>query len=62
MIMKTLFTYILTLFTILVMGQQTPAPKQTKTIAIVGAKAHVGNGSVVNNSIIILKDGKISRP
>ncbi|MFH4967395.1 amidohydrolase family protein [Gaetbulibacter sp. M240] len=57
--MKTLFTYIFTLFTILVMAQQTPAPKQTKTIAIVGATTHVGNGSVVNNSIIILKDGKI---
>ncbi|MFH6771545.1 amidohydrolase family protein [Gaetbulibacter aestuarii] len=57
--MKTLFNYILMLCTIVSMAQQTPAPKQTKTIAIVGATAHIGNGSVINNSIIILKDGKI---
>lgn len=40
-------------------AQQTPAPKQTKDIAIVGATAHIGNGKVIENSIIIIKDGKL---
>ncbi len=40
-------------------AQQTPAPKQTKDIAIVGATAHVGNGEVIENSIIIFGNGKI---
>lgn len=40
-------------------GQQTPAPKQSKTIAIVGGRAHIGNGKVIENSFISLKDGKI---
>ena len=40
-------------------AQQTPAPKQTKTIAILGATAHLGNGSEIENSIIIIKDGNI---
>lgn len=40
-------------------AQQTPAPKQSKTIAIVGATAHIGNGNVINNSIVIMEDGKL---
>ena len=40
-------------------AQQTPAPKQTKTIAIVGATAHIGNGTVINNSIIVIENGKL---
>lgn len=40
-------------------SQQTPAPKQTKTIAIMGATAHIGNGNTIENSLIIFKDGKI---
>ncbi|MEM5566073.1 amidohydrolase family protein [Psychroserpens sp. AS72] len=42
------------------MAQQTPAPKQSKTIAITGATAHIGNGKVVENSIIIFEDGKLT--
>lgn len=38
-------------------AQQTPAPKQNKTIAITGATAHLGNGSEIVNSLIIFKDG-----
>ncbi|MGJ8592658.1 MAG: amidohydrolase family protein [Aquaticitalea sp.] len=41
------------------LAQQTPAPKQNKTIAIVGATAHIGNGNQIKSSLIILKDGKI---
>ena len=41
-------------------AQQTPAPKQTEAITIIGATAHIGNGNVIVNSIIILEDGKIT--
>ncbi len=40
-------------------GQQTPAPKQTNSIAILGGRAHIGNGKVIENSYILLEDGKI---
>ncbi|MCB0447857.1 MAG: amidohydrolase, partial [Gelidibacter sp.] len=40
-------------------AQQTPAAKQTKDIAITGATAHIGNGTVIEHSLIILKEGKI---
>ncbi len=40
-------------------AQQTPASTQTKDIAIVGATAHIGNGTVVENSIIVMSKGKI---
>jgi imidazolonepropionase-like amidohydrolase len=41
-------------------AQQTPALKQSKTILILGAKAHLGNGQVIENSLISIKEGKIS--
>ena len=41
-------------------AQQTPALKQSKTILILGAKAHLGNGQVIQNSLISIKEGKIS--
>jgi len=41
-------------------AQQTPAPKQTKDFAIVGATAHIGNGTVIENSVIVVSNGKIS--
>ena len=40
-------------------AQQTPAPKQTKAFTIVGATAHIGNGKVIENSLIIFRDGKL---
>ena len=53
------------IFVLLVFGssigfaQQTPAPEQSEAITIVGATAHIGNGEVIENSIIVMKDGKI---
>ncbi|OZV70063.1 amidohydrolase family protein [Winogradskyella aurantia] len=41
-------------------AQQTPAPEQTKDFAIIGATAHIGNGTVIENSIIVVSNGKIS--
>jgi imidazolonepropionase-like amidohydrolase len=36
-----------------------PAPAQSKTIVIQGGTIHVGNGTVINNGTIALKNGKI---
>lgn len=61
--MKHFNIYIL--FIALFMGsfsfaQQTPGSKQTKPIAIVGATAHIGNGQVIENSVIVFENGKIT--
>lgn len=40
-------------------AQQTPASKQQKSILILNAKAHLGNGTVLENSAIGFKNGKI---
>lgn len=47
------------LVTSIINGQQTPASKQSKMIAIVGATAHIGNGNIIENSIITFENGKI---
>ena len=39
-------------------AQQTPALKQNKSILILGAKAHLGNGTVIENSLVSLVNGK----
>ncbi len=57
--MKTL-TYIFALTTLISFAQQTPAPKQTKSILIIGGTAHLGNGKVQENSLISIVDGKIA--
>ncbi len=41
-------------------AQQTPANKQSKPIAIMGATAHIGNGDVIENSVITFSEGKIT--
>ncbi|HET8753644.1 MAG TPA: amidohydrolase family protein [Salinimicrobium sp.] len=38
-------------------AQQVPAPEQTEAVTIVGATAHIGNGEVIENSLIIFEDG-----
>lgn len=47
----------LLLLTLSVYAQQTPAAQQQQTIAINGATAHLGNGEIIENSLIIFKDG-----
>lgn len=42
-------------------AQQTPAPKQSEAISIVGATAHIGNGEVIENAVIVFENGKITR-
>lgn len=51
---------LLLLINCLAFAQQTPASKQTKTILILGAKAHLGNGEVIENSLISIVNGKIA--
>jgi imidazolonepropionase-like amidohydrolase len=57
--------FFLSLIFILVAGHgkaqfnSTPASKQSKSILILNAKAHVGNGEVVENCALGMKDGKI---
>ncbi|APY00808.1 amidohydrolase family protein [Lacinutrix venerupis] len=48
------------LFSVVLIAQQTPAPKQTTAISIEGATAHLGNGNVIKNSLIMFNNGKIT--
>lgn len=41
-------------------AQQIPAPKQSKSVLILNATAHLGNGKVIENSAIGFKDGKLT--
>lgn len=41
-------------------AQQTPAPKQKQAFSIEGATAHLGNGKVIENSLIMFDKGKIT--
>jgi hypothetical protein len=41
-------------------AQHAPADKQTKSILIMNATAHLGNGQVIQNSAIGFKDGKLT--
>ena len=47
------------IFLNLVFSQQTPAPAQDKSVLIYGGITHVGNGELINNSVIGFTDGKI---
>jgi len=58
--MKYILNLILVLFCFQLTGQQTPAAKQKEMIAIVGATAHIGNGKVIKNSVLVFEDGIIT--
>lgn len=45
---------------VIAFAQQTPASKQTEAITIMGATAHIGDGNVIENSIIVIENGKIT--
>lgn len=42
------------------MTQQTPAKPQSETVVIEGATAHLGNGEVIENSLIMFENGKLT--
>lgn len=59
--MKTKHIFFPFLFlTFITWAQQTPAPKQTKRVAIMGATAHIGNGSVIDTSLIVFEEGVLT--
>ena len=62
--MKQLFRFLFGLFLIVGLelhAQQvpTPAPAQTKSVLILNATAHIGNGQVMENCALGFRDGKI---
>ena len=59
--MKNIFILLLVFcLSIITRAQQTPAPKQSKSVLILNGTAHIGNGTVLENSAIGFKDGKIT--
>ncbi|MCB4808758.1 amidohydrolase family protein [Tamlana sp. 62-3] len=58
--MKKTITLLYTLCCLVSFAQQTPAPEQTKAITIEGATAHIGNGEVIENALIMFEGGKIT--
>ncbi len=56
-IFKNITTLVFISFSLFVFAQQTPAPLQNKIITISGATAHIGNGSIIKNSIITFENG-----
>jgi imidazolonepropionase-like amidohydrolase len=57
---KIIFSILFFFLLIKIEAQQTPAEAQTKAISIEGATAHLGNGKVIENSLIMFNDGKIT--
>lgn len=59
--MKKIIYSLLFLFLVAnINAQQTPADAQTKAISIEGATAHLGNGKVIENALVMFTDGKIT--
>ena len=54
---KNIITLVIMSFNLVVFAQQTPAPIQNETITISGATAHIGNGTIIENSIITFENG-----
>jgi imidazolonepropionase-like amidohydrolase len=61
--MKKLLLAIFLISSIELSAQETvyPAPKQTGVTVITNATVHVGNGTVINNASIEIRDGKITQ-
>ena len=54
---KNIISLVIMSFNLVVFAQQTPAPIQNEIIIISGATAHIGNGTIIKNSIIIFENG-----
>jgi imidazolonepropionase-like amidohydrolase len=57
---KNIIFVLLALVSITTKAQQIPAPKQSKSILILNATAHLGNGKIIENSAIGFQDGKLT--
>jgi imidazolonepropionase-like amidohydrolase len=59
--MKKIYIIIVALgLSVNTIAQQTPTAKQSKSVLIMNATAHLGNGKVIENAMIGFKDGKLS--
>ncbi|MBN9351227.1 MAG: amidohydrolase family protein [Chitinophagaceae bacterium] len=62
--MKNIFLSIITLFTVTTVFSQPdiyPAPENKETILIKNATIHVGNGTIINNGSILIRNSKIEK-
>jgi len=58
--MKNIFLFICCFCSfVFAQAQQTPAPAQSKAMAVRGGTIHVGNGKVIQNGLIIFENGKL---
>lgn len=57
---KTIYSLLFFFLVGNLLAQQTPADKQTAPFSIEGATAHLGNGTIIENSLIMFNDGKIT--
>lgn len=57
---QIIYNLLFLFLTITISAQQTPASKQTADYSIEGATAHLGNGEVIENSLIMFSSGKIT--
>ncbi|WP_232735360.1 amidohydrolase family protein [Nonlabens sp. MB-3u-79] len=58
--MKNILYIICALFAITATAQQTPASEQKGVYTIMNATAHIGNGKVIENSVIVIENGIIT--
>jgi imidazolonepropionase-like amidohydrolase len=58
--MKNTIYTICALFVFMATAQQTPAPTQTGIYTIMNATAHIGNGKVIENSVVVIENGIIT--
>ncbi len=60
--MKKILITLTILLSVMLQGvsQQTPAPEQKDAITITGATAHIGDGTVIENAVLVFENGKIT--
>jgi imidazolonepropionase-like amidohydrolase len=58
--MKKLAIVLTILWGVFGLAQQTPAPAQTEAISLQGATAHLGNGEVIENALLMFAEGKLT--
>jgi imidazolonepropionase-like amidohydrolase len=56
---KFIYSLMFLFLVVSINAQQTPAPKQSNDFSIEGATAHLGNGEVIENSLVMFSEGKI---
>ncbi len=58
--MKKIISLLLIFWICRAIAQQTPAPIQSAPIAIEGGTAHLGNGEVIENALLMFAEGKLT--